>query len=226
MYSDIINGVYAANETLPSETALATKYGVSRNTLRQALAILNEDGMIIKSQGKGTIISPQPVHSSKNEFSNPLLTLSKHPITDTVISYNYGSPTDIAKDKLNLSKSDIILACNCVFKSNETILGFSFTQFPSAYFNLVKLNTGDDESIKETILSVIFEYSKNINIDIKLIYANEMEIAFLHIPLGTPLILIEAIHYEKNGLPLARNKFYFIPEHYHLNLNLSNSIYK
>ncbi|MEG1992839.1 MAG: winged helix-turn-helix domain-containing protein, partial [Acetivibrio sp.] len=39
LYSDIKNGVYLPNELLPGEIQLAEKYKVSRNTLRQALAI-------------------------------------------------------------------------------------------------------------------------------------------------------------------------------------------
>ena len=57
LYSDIMNDVYLDNELLQSEVFLAEKYGVSRNTLRQALAILCEDGLIVKSQGKGTLVT-------------------------------------------------------------------------------------------------------------------------------------------------------------------------
>lgn len=52
LYADIVDGVYPAGTQLPGEAALAEKYGVSRNTLRQALTILNEDRMIRKSREK------------------------------------------------------------------------------------------------------------------------------------------------------------------------------
>ena len=48
IYSDIVDGVYKNGSQLPSEPVLAEKYGVSRNTLRQALTILNEDHLIAK----------------------------------------------------------------------------------------------------------------------------------------------------------------------------------
>ena len=57
LYSDIINSVYEDGSRLPSETALAERYEVSRNTIRLALAILNEDGLIQKSQGRGTVVT-------------------------------------------------------------------------------------------------------------------------------------------------------------------------
>lgn len=58
LYADITSGVYPENESLPGEVALAEKYNVSRNTLRQALAILCEDGLIVRAQGRGTIVAP------------------------------------------------------------------------------------------------------------------------------------------------------------------------
>ncbi len=57
LYSDIVNGLYKDGDVLPGEMALTEKYGVSRNTLRLALAILNEDGLIQKRQGKGTLVT-------------------------------------------------------------------------------------------------------------------------------------------------------------------------
>lgn len=220
LYSDIINGVYSLGETLPGETTLSEKYGVSRNTLRQALAILNEDGMIQKSQGKGTIVCAIPNQPTETKITNPLLSLSKIPITDTVLSYNFGCPTDIARDKLNLFPTDLVLACNSVFRSNETILGYSFTQIPSHCFETLSLNVCEKNSIKQVVEDTLFQHTKNLNTTIKLIFANEIEIEFLQIPLDTPVILIEAIHFDNQNHPLARNKFYFIPEYYHLSFNI------
>ena len=53
-YKDIMDGVYPVGSKLPSENELREIYGVSRNTLRQALAILYQDGFIEKFQGKGS----------------------------------------------------------------------------------------------------------------------------------------------------------------------------
>lgn len=222
IYSDIVEGIYPPNEYLPGETALSEKYGVSRNTLRQALAILGEDGMIIKSQGKGTIVAPKNSESTKEQKTTPMLSMNKLPISSTVFSYNYGAPTEIARDKMNLSTSDIVLACNCVFKSEDTVLGYSFTQVPAIFFNELGLDTSRENSIKELILDTLFQLTKTFDMTVKLIHANEMEIEFLEVPLSTPILLIEAIHYNKMNQLFARNKFYIIPQYYHINFVLDN----
>ena len=50
-------GEFSKNDRLPSEPDLARDLGVSRTTLRQALTLLQEDGLIKIIRGKGNFIT-------------------------------------------------------------------------------------------------------------------------------------------------------------------------
>lgn len=52
----IDEGEFAVDSLLPGEAALATQYGVSRNTLRRALTDLEHDGLIRTLPGRGRIV--------------------------------------------------------------------------------------------------------------------------------------------------------------------------
>ena len=56
LYAQILSGEYPRGSQLPSEPDLSKKMGVSRMTLRQALALLREDGLIHNVQGKGNFV--------------------------------------------------------------------------------------------------------------------------------------------------------------------------
>ena len=52
----IAEGLYPAGSYLPSEVALSAEFRVARNTLRQALALLENERLIAPIAGKGRIV--------------------------------------------------------------------------------------------------------------------------------------------------------------------------
>ena len=51
---EIADGRWPLNKAIPSETQLATDFGVSVGTVRKALDILSDHGRLVKKQGSGT----------------------------------------------------------------------------------------------------------------------------------------------------------------------------
>ncbi|AJA46468.1 trehalose operon transcriptional repressor [Clostridium pasteurianum DSM 525 = ATCC 6013] len=54
--NDIINGNYKSGEKLPSENDLCKIYNTSRGTVRRALDILSEEGLVNSVHGKGAFV--------------------------------------------------------------------------------------------------------------------------------------------------------------------------
>lgn len=55
--SQILGGAIRPKDKLPSENALAARYGVSRQTVRKALGILTQEGYVYAEHGRGTFCS-------------------------------------------------------------------------------------------------------------------------------------------------------------------------
>ncbi|MEX2784490.1 trehalose operon repressor [Streptococcus sp. H49] len=61
--ADILKGSYAIGDYLPSEAELAVAHSASRDTIRKALALLAENGLIKKRHGSGSqIIKHEPIN--------------------------------------------------------------------------------------------------------------------------------------------------------------------
>jgi len=54
---DIIGGKISSGEQLPTEAALAQRFSANRHTVRRALAVLAEEGVVRAEQGRGTFVN-------------------------------------------------------------------------------------------------------------------------------------------------------------------------
>ncbi|RUO37523.1 pyruvate dehydrogenase complex transcriptional repressor PdhR [Aliidiomarina shirensis] len=74
--SMIVDGTWAAGERLPSERDLATKFHVSRPSLREAIQKLEAKGLVSRRQGGGTFVS----NALDQQVREPLFELlARHP---------------------------------------------------------------------------------------------------------------------------------------------------
>ena len=67
----IIAGVYKDGDRIPTETELAERFGVSRDTVRKGIAVLEKENMVYKVKGSGTYVhtSGYPIVSPENANS-------------------------------------------------------------------------------------------------------------------------------------------------------------
>ncbi|GAS90786.1 GntR family transcriptional regulator [Mycolicibacterium brisbanense] len=65
----IIRRDYLIGESLPTESALCTEFGVSRGPVRQALATLKNEGLIRLSQGKPAVVRSHDATQTLDTFT-------------------------------------------------------------------------------------------------------------------------------------------------------------
>lgn len=214
-YKDIIDGVYPVGSRLPSENELKEIYGVSRNTLRQALAILDQDGYIERFQGKGSFVRPWKREEKEHKIENWLLASALEPVTKMESEYNIGKPTAIARNRLELSGEEKVLACNMVYSTDSEPISHSFVQIPVSFLEKEKLEITTTEELHFLVNIRIYERAEKARITMQTILADEQVIPFLKVAKKTPLLYIEQLLYE-GETPIARVKYYFRPEKYHV----------
>lgn len=61
----IQNGTYRDGDKLPSENELSEQYGYSRQTVRQAFGVLEEEGLLRRERGSGTYVHRKRKQSAK-----------------------------------------------------------------------------------------------------------------------------------------------------------------
>jgi GntR family transcriptional regulator len=64
--AEIVSGLYPVGSLLATEDSLCERFSVSRYTVREALRLLREDGLVSSRQGAGTVVIP--AHFSGSEI--------------------------------------------------------------------------------------------------------------------------------------------------------------
>ncbi|WP_347551026.1 trehalose operon repressor [Pseudalkalibacillus hwajinpoensis] len=109
--SKIQDGSYKPNNKLPSEHELAETYGTSRETIRKALNLLSQNGMIQKIKARGSVVLDLnrydfPVSGlvSFKEISEKMNQSSR-----TIVHYlEKESPTEWVREQLELDKEALV----------------------------------------------------------------------------------------------------------------------
>jgi DNA-binding GntR family transcriptional regulator len=94
LVEDILRGRWQIGEAMPTEAELGRDFGVSRNTVREALRRLQQDGYISRRQGARSVLAARsPDRAFVNAASTPgdlLLyvrdTQSRHLATDRIVA--------------------------------------------------------------------------------------------------------------------------------------------
>ena len=106
----IEDGTYSPGSVMPTELELASLYGVSRPTVRQALSLLAEEGIIERHRKRGTIVADRRLESHfveklvGFEGQRPLVDESKSGMTNKVLAFRRVVPRESVAKAMELER--------------------------------------------------------------------------------------------------------------------------
>lgn len=201
---DIRTGILKPGDKLPSEAQMQAEYGLSRVTVRNAMADLEGEGYIIKVQGKGSFVSESdmlrlPV--GVTSFSEDAR-LQGVELTSKVISAELCDPvTEMDSEFFGLDDGEKIMIIRRVRYADGVPVIIEENHLP-----------GSLESIKEEDLTgSLYEIlMKNYNMipvnkgrrSVKIIFADREIAELLELSQGTPVIESEMCVFDISGEPV------------------------
>jgi DNA-binding GntR family transcriptional regulator len=191
----ISKGQYKAGDILPSESELYLTYSVTQPTVRQALALLVNDGYIVKHQGKGSIVQELPkglgILSIEGRLANSNNKLSK--IKTKIIR---SILIDAWPQNLPFSPTQFELEKECIYierqrKVDDIVVFYEFLYIPNINLPKFLSHSLENKSLYEVLLKSYKIEIKGGEQKIWAIVADEQTSNFLEIKKGNPVLRLE-----------------------------------
>ena len=217
-------GKYKAGDKLPGENILSEQLQVSRGTLRQAMLLLQEDGLIMNHQGKGNIVlSNQDMSKSGLEkIGNPIVDFCSKPVDRVVTAIGFQPATQKHQQVLKLRPSSVVAVMDITYYCGESPAGFAMVYMPYEVLDDSSVDLEDTDTVYRYYVGLLSANGLYSDTRIRLGQARERLANILGIQEGDPMMILEEELYTEYDTPLLSQKLFFGPELHELCLRRKN----
>jgi GntR family transcriptional regulator len=197
-------GAIKPGTTLPPERVLYEHYGVHRLTLRQAFAILEQEGLIKRQRGRGTVVTPCRVQKAPQELRSFTedMTARGSVASSRLLSFRLTTPGVAVREFLQLPEHERVFEINRMRLKDGLPLALEKVQIPQYLCpNLDQFNLATDSIYR--ILEEEFGVHLGRGIEeISAVRPTRVQRQLLNLPRSTVILQISRRTYTTNDTPL------------------------
>lgn len=212
----LTRGVLPAGYVLPPERVLCAQFGISRMTLRQAMGLLDREGLINSRRGVGTVVRNSRLRKQQQEmrsFSEDIRARGGRP-ESRLISLKLAIPAPPVRDLFELHEQQKVYELQRVRLKDGEPLALELARIPERF--CPGLERFD---LARTSLFEILEQSYGLrpetcNEEISAEIPNSQQRKLLSLPARTAVLVINRKTYMDDGRPLELTRSVYRGDRY------------
>jgi GntR family transcriptional regulator len=213
----IAEGVYRPGAQLPAESELGVMLGVSRTVVREALRLLEDDGLIIRRHGIGTFVREHPILQNLNfNFGTTEMIRSAGMAPGTAhIGVQLSAADDEVAGALSLPVGAPVVVIERVRTADDKPVVYSLDYLPQALIgeaDIATLWTPGETSLYhliQTSFGQVIEYGVARILPVN---AAQHVAAKLAVPEGSVLLYLVQTDYSPSNEPMLYSCEYHLPD--------------
>lgn len=219
--SDMAEGRYAAGDKLPTEAALAERFGVNRHTVRHGLSALVDQGLVRTRRGAGAFVAATPTDypiGTRVRFHENLIAAGRRPdkralqIEDRVATTGEANALDIAA-------GDAICAYQGLSLADGQPIAVFESLFPLARLTGIREALGKTSSVTEALGQIgIADYTRQ-STRLTAVRASATQALHLQVTEGDPLLKSSGVNVDDTGTPVEFGRTWFVGDRVTLTLD-------
>lgn len=212
------SGEWRPGDVIPSESELATRFGVSQGTVRKAIDEMAAENLLVRRQGKGTFVA---THSDPRSFFRFLRIAHNDgelpPMKSVPLEcWRAKAGADVAR-RLGLSTgSPIIIIRRLLCFDNEPVvfdeIYLSGESFPDLTLDVLR---GGEKSLYS-----LFEGRYGVRMiradeRLRAVVADRVSAEALKVDEGSPLLLVERVTFTYGDKPVEWRRGFYLTQNFH-----------
>jgi GntR family phosphonate transport system transcriptional regulator len=209
--AEIRNRSFVETGRLPSETELATRFGVNRHTLRQAVGALQTEGLLRIEKGRGMFVQHELLNyalSRRTRFSENLQRQGLLPGKQMLVARRMVAPERVARE-LKLAKGDFVLMVETLNEANEQPISLATAYYPAARFDglleLLQEGAGTSDILARFGVTDYLRAESRVTTQMP----GDEAARLLKQPATRPLLCVECLDVDMQGIPIKYGETVF-----------------
>lgn len=217
----IENGIYRVGQKIPPEPELSQLYSVSRITVRKAIELLVEDGLLSKRQGKGTFVcQSEPSRKIRDDRSSKVMGFSEScrangVVPGAVLLSRAVEPVPEEERPFFGPDVEQVISIDRVRTADGQPLMVESNLFAALGLEFLESAPLDDSSLFDIIAEKTGRHAvRGSAQSLNIMLADEHLAKLLNVPIGEPLFYLLGHYHDQFGKPLYVGKQFIIGSRY------------
>lgn len=209
--AEISQAHYKPGEKLPTEAQLAARFGVNRHTVRHALSVMSDSGLVYSRRGAGVFVTQNPTTypiGRRVRFHQNLMEAGRVP-TKQILALMTRRAGTREREALRLDAEADIHFLEGLSLADGQPVALSRSVFPAARFPKLPQDLEDTHSITEAFqLAGISDYTR-VSTEITAKLATPTQALHLQIPEAAPILRSISVNADPEGRPIEYGHTWF-----------------
>ena len=197
----IAAGVFPSGAQLPTEMEISRKYKLNRHTVRRALEVLEQEGLIYRLRGKGTFVTEQKIPyrvSTKTQFTTAILEAGFTPKARLLQSYKLRADQELA-DRLELELGEKVTVLEILRYIDELPFCFTLSYLPAQKFPGLPALLSESFSLYQVLAQHFGVEARRVSSTFEVEMPEKADLEILRLSPGIPLLIVKSLAKDQQG---------------------------
>lgn len=214
------SGEWKPGDLVPSEQELQETYGLSRTTVRQALAELTFEGRFTRHRGQGTFVAAREIVHDPMERISITALMRQQGIEPEwqFLSRGNGVPFQQVQEALGIPEDEKVYLVELLLRANGEPIGRHFVALTR--HGKFDPDNASDEALRDYMRELPDRDGIRIRRTVQAVPAGTTEAGLLKIKPGEPVLSIQVVYSDSAGKPLEFLRANYRGDRFKFQLNI------